>query len=200
VQPYLTRFLDAYRPQAVQALKAELGRRGRWDGQTAYNMDVRLAKRGQLYAQNLSLNLRYVLPNNWVTFSMTTPTVFGSSLDPRFTVTFDLVLTVSVSNALQATGVQVQVQNAHIQGANLIGDLATAVNDFLHFLGGSDFRKALEGQIDAQTQMLPLNVGLRDLGLAIPAGLTCRPFLDAQGRTLTLLIPAAPPGPPPILH
>jgi hypothetical protein len=123
---------------------------------------------------------------------MTTQTVFGSWFDPRFTITFDLVLTVSVSNALQVTGVRVQVQNAHIQGANVIGNLATAINE--------PFRRALEGQIDDQTQMLPLNVGLQDLGLAIPGGLTFRPFLDPQGRTLTLFIQEAPAGGTPFLH
>src|SRR5690348_13386361 len=50
IRPGLDRAWSKVRGPLANVLRKELGKGGRWNGQTAYNIDVQLAGRGQLKA------------------------------------------------------------------------------------------------------------------------------------------------------
>jgi hypothetical protein len=193
VKPSVDNAWAKARGPLINQLKQELGKPRRWDGQTAYQIDLNLAQLGELQGRAFgSVGLRYVLRGNSVAFTMTTPTVFGKSADPRFVIDFDLILTVEMQVSLDApvkvTSATVEVNASEPRGGNLVGDLVKAVAQIGHFFGGPD----LVGQVRSRINAIHVNVAnqigglLADMApslskLNLP-NLTLRPYFDVQGQ------------------
>jgi hypothetical protein len=190
IQPLFEGLWDTSRPAVTDQLKNEIGKGGRWDGQTAYDINISLSARGQLYAQvgGVAFIIRYVLQNNSVRAKMTQPTIFGSSLDPAFEIDFDLHVILNLSggsalaDAIQVESVEGEFQNSRIRGTNLIGTVAGAI------AGLGKFENAINGQ----TFALDINTSL---GQVVPAGYVFTPFTKPGDQALYLL--AEKPAPPP---
>lgn len=123
-------------------------------GQTAYNIAVNFPTSGRLFAAVTGdLTLEYRLPGEVVTFSVTTPTIFGSYADPAFKLTFDTALDInSPIPAMPCTFsplASLIIENANITGDNFIGNAAEFVGNLINFFQGQPpiFQSA-EGSID----------------------------------------------------
>jgi hypothetical protein len=155
IRPGLDRAWSRVRGPLTNLLRQELGKGGRWNGQTAYNINVQLASRGQLKAMAFgSVGVQYILKGNRVTLTMTTPTIFGSWADPRFSIDFDVTLTLAVQARvgapLKVTTASASVNAGRPQGANLSGDVLVAANSIISFFGGPDFLGRIQSQINAR--------------------------------------------------
>jgi hypothetical protein len=204
IRPGLDRAWSKVRGPLTNLLRQELGKGGRWNGQTAYNIDVQLAKQGQLKAMAFgSVGLQYILKGNRVTLTMTTPSIFGSWADPRFSIDFDLILTLNVQAQvgapLKVNTASASVNAGRPQGANLSGDIAVAAANIVRFFGGPDFLGRVQSQINARqfdaagqvnAALAPLSTALSRIRLP---NLTIIPYFDQAGQRLYIqLVQQAP--------
>ncbi len=150
---------------AEALLREELGQAKRWNGQTAYDLSVSLADRGQLYARVFPPEIIYVLPGNSARFHMTSPTIFGKPFDPKFHIDFDLelVINLDLGRSPQVGSARAVVTNARLRGANVSGTVGLAVTDLVKFLGNDTLRQKLQERINGRGADLSDQIG-RDLG------------------------------------
>ncbi len=182
-------------------------------GLTPYNIAVEMGQPGELsatpghYAAGSTLDMIYVVKGNWVEFTTTQPTALGKWADPRFSCTYDLTLTISMSlgdtpGPLHMKSVKAQVSNAKIDSHGLIADLVFIANGVAKFFGTNFIAKAenaLQGKkfdfTDKMNQnLVPFNAllanfvgqgysladALLNTAQALPAGLGIRSLPGAQ--------------------
>jgi hypothetical protein len=102
----------------------------------------------------------FKVSGNSLTATSTQPTPFGNSLDPRFSITYELDADVDVSVLpFTANSVKVAISGASLDSHNFAADVLKAVDDFLS-LG---FRQRAEQAID---QSKSLNVSTINSALA----------------------------------
>ena len=135
---------------------------------------------------NNDINLEYFLPGNSVTTKFTTPdlvnakTPFGRikfgvdrAADPHIRATFDLTLRATITPQLhgapQIKTASVSVQNSKLIPVNLSAKVLSAINDFVDWVGGPNFRGLAEQAINAQGIRVndPLTNTLRSLDARI---------------------------------
>jgi hypothetical protein len=98
-------------------------------------------------SDNITVDI--ALPRNLFLFHMTTPSVFGSWADPKFSIDFDLSAHVSVNVPTKVTdsfGVgqtSFTVSNIKLDSQNVTGDIAKAVYSVYNYFGGRDMLAAL---------------------------------------------------------
>jgi hypothetical protein len=200
-------------PKVQQAVQNKLGNLHPL-GQTIYNIDTQTPQGGDLQVSNDSgdIQLIYTLRNISVTASITTPdvNVLGVSIgapqafDPRFSITFDLAvsMTLSADGGLHIANVVPQVQNTNTDSHNLTGDLVAAASGISDFLGGPDF---LQLGADALNQdggqsfqgavsgaLAPLNAQMGQLASSPYMNL----LYDVGSDTIWLRVPSVPPASP----
>jgi hypothetical protein len=126
---------------------------------------------------NNTILLQYTIRGNSVQATTTTPDAhvgpfsIGAprALDPRFALDFDLMLSIDLTAQLHGVPVvgnpTVQILNPHLRGANFTGDLLSALNDFVSWMGGPNFRGIAERKIAAQSLTLknPLTSALQGI-------------------------------------
>ena len=162
LKPVLDKAWANARGPLIDLVKKEIGKGGRWAGQTAHDIELTLAPKGELQGRvdANEVGLRFVLRGNRLAASLTTPDIaFGvgldGSADPRFSVTFDLIVSLefapSASSPLRVGFAGVQVANASKpQGENITGDILQAAADLVDFLGGPDLRGLAQRLLNRQ--------------------------------------------------
>jgi len=148
------------------------------------------------FVDGTRLFLSYYLGGNSVAFSVTTPDVFGIGLpegaDPRFSVSFDseiFVVVVLPDENLAIPGscefkgeptARVSTHNAHMDSANISGDLVKDVNAILTGVGFDGIFPPAEDALNQATSSQPTPLGSRlgslSRGCATLAGLGFRRF------------------------
>ena len=161
--------------------------------------------RAELWPHSVSLRIR--VPGNRLFVRVTTPDGISGSLDPNFVVTYDLVVTTSITFPDTVAGSVVQGP-VTVQGTNasrpesrsITGNLVIAANDLSGFLGGPDFFAAVRQGGVAQmsgvnTGAARLNQQLAQLRNGAPPG--TRLDLSPEGPLVAVLasnrpLPAGP--------
>lgn len=186
----------AARPRVAQLVKNELGKARRFRGQTAYQINVALAARGELQAMadGPRLAIKYTLRGNSVTAKMTTPTIFGSYADPKFSVDFDVEMIFHIgrlaNGKIGVTSATASLHNAKLRGRNVTGTVGLAIADAVKFFGGPNLRALAQNAINAQSVSRNLNVALAPV--AFPGSL----FSSMSGPAVTVrLVNNNAPGP-----
>ncbi len=175
-------------------LKAELGKPGIAKGQSLYNIDCRLAKDANFTVESASANVlhaRLALPGSSVTATSTVPDPLPRSLDPRFSLTLDATLTVTLqvqpdpNNTLRATQIRLALAGARIDSHNASGDaIKFVVDDLIPFFGGPNFLRMAEKAVNDVSQdvapkfntaMAPVNGRLRGPSELVRIGVWGRP-------------------------
>src|SRR6478735_6181079 len=119
---------DDARPQVEDQLKAELGRGDRIaKGVTLYDLDLRLAKQvslaraggGSSTSGAIPMELR--LAPDLLIAKSTTPSVFGSDFDPKFSLDFGVVIDFSINVQPEKMSLSVQVGSARLTGKDCTG-------------------------------------------------------------------------------
>jgi hypothetical protein len=101
------------------------------------------------------ITVRLTLKNGYLEATSTTPTVFGSYADPRFSVSYDVNadVTISVPRSIQSLTVKsahIGISNAAVDSHNFVGDLIAVGSSISHFFGGPDYIAQVESVIDSQ--------------------------------------------------
>jgi hypothetical protein len=189
VAPGIQTVWTSLRPIVADKISKEVGSR-RFGGQGAYEINVGLAERGSMFVGVSPERFVYVLPGNSIRFKMTTPGPLGSYADPKFHVDFDAKIEIGLDTlkAPRALSIQAVVTNFHIRGANVTGTVGLAVNDVIHFLGGSDLKARLASEIEGKSVglVIPVNEVMKQLNVAIPPGASLRPVIDKTMQRLVL--------------
>lgn len=169
-----------YRPQLQEFLQLDLGRGDLLaPGVTLYDLDVRISPDITFSVDRDDkgdLLVHLTTGGCYIEATSTTPSVFGSDFDPRFSVAFGLDLTYGidlppVTQPLVATGLKsVRVLAPHFDSHNFIGDLISMVNDIVGWFDGPNYIGQLErfiAQTDfaktANAQLGPVNEKLTTL-------------------------------------
>jgi hypothetical protein len=139
---------DDARPQVEDQLKAELGRGDRIaKGVTLYDLDLRLAKQvslaraggGSSMSGAIPMELR--LAPDLLIAKSTTPSVFGSDFDPKFSLDFGVVIDFSINVQPEKMSLSVQVGSARLTGKDCTGspylDSQNVVADLAKFFAGT---------------------------------------------------------------
>jgi len=98
----------------------------------------------------------YTITGNYLELTTTTPTVFGSYGDPRFSVLFNSTLTVTIPVPTQTAPLAVKsaiasVSSAHLDSHNLPADLIADLASVVAFFGGPNFQALAQNTLDAQS-------------------------------------------------
>jgi hypothetical protein len=208
VRPDLDKaMVEQVQPEVAADLRTELTKK-KFKGFGAYNPRINFAgvSQAQLFVgtDGSGFTLRHVLPGNSMTFKMTTPDVkvgplkIGApkALDPEFTVTFDLEMTVDVSanapkDALVVGQVKVKLLNARLRPSNTIGDVLDAVNDVVSFLGGPNLIGRAQSKFNnSKPKFKPLDEKLSPVASALRSlsgpKVEVRPVFDRSRNRLQL--------------
>ena len=186
------------REQTCEQLKADLGKGDKFArGVTLYNITCTLGEQGTLTLESggSSPRFKYVVPGNYLEFTSTQPTVFGSYADPRFSIAYDLHVRFQVAiqhtdpplRVLSAVG---EVVNARADSHGFVGDVVKLVVDLFTGPGFSNLvanhisgpRVNLTNTINAQ--LGPINALLRP-----PAGMV---WAGHWARRNTVILAFAP--------
>ena len=137
---------DAAKDPLHDELQAAIGRADMIaSGVSLYGIDLRLAKDVSLTRAagassttgGIPLELR--IGPNLLQATSTTPSVFGSYADPRFSVDFGVVVDFSLLVAPEHMSISLQIGAAHVTGADFTGnphfDSQNAVGDIMKFIG-----------------------------------------------------------------
>jgi hypothetical protein len=129
-----------------------------------------------------AVSIRILVPGNRMFVRVTTPDGFPGALDPNFAVTYDLVVSTSLTFPETVAGSVVQgpvtVQGMNVsrpETRSVTGNLVIAANDVSTFVGGPDFLAAVRRGGVAQmsgvdTGAAQLNQKLAQLRNGAPAG------------------------------
>ena len=114
----------------------------------------------------------YTITGNYLELTTTTPTVFGSYGDPRFSVLFNSTLTVTIPVPTQTAPLAVKsvigsISSAHLDSHNLPADLIQDLASVVAFFGGPNFQALAQNALDAQSINLTgyVNTALGELKL-----------------------------------
>lgn len=194
VKPGVDNAWAVARGTIAQTIRNKMGVARKFRGQTAYNINVVLANRGELQAMadGPRLAFKYFLRGNSVTAKITTPTVFGSYADPKFTVTFDMELIANVGRLpdgkIGVTSVHAYLHNSRLQGRNVTGTIGLAIADVVGSVGGPDVRGLAQNAIDTQNFKQSLNIAF--VPVAFPGSLFSQ--MSGSGVLVRLIAPTAP--------
>jgi|GEM_PF-3155970 len=105
----------------------------------------------------------YTITGNYLELTTTTPTVFGSYGDPRFSVLFNSTLTVTIPVPTQTAPLTVKsvigsISGAHLDSHNLPADLIQDLASVVAFFGGPNFQAMAQNALDSQSINLTSNV------------------------------------------
>ncbi|WP_309710550.1 hypothetical protein [Armatimonas sp.] len=206
---------DKARPDIETQLIALLGKGKLLAGQTAYNIELNLAKDGTVIAASdggRRLAFTLSLKNNGATFKTTQPTALGSYADPKFGVTFDLEAEVVLSIPADLSNITVvseqcvvRTVNGKLTSQNVVADLIQFASSVSDFFGGPDFWRQVEEQLNRERKigayvaqaLPPLNQALANLrtkgyqllqnARSLMASEQPRPTLVASAGKATLL-------------
>jgi hypothetical protein len=186
--------LDQLSYQLARALETGVNKAGlKFKGFGPYNVKIVRSKnpvvKGLVVGNDIMLE--YHLIGNTVTTSFTTPDIvdtkvpifgrihFGAdrAADPRVKATFDLVIRATITPQLHGAPViksaSVHMSNAKLRPVNLSAKVLNAINDFVAWVGGPNFRGM------AEKEMNKLKLSKND-----PFGKTLR-SLDGQIAKMT---------------
>jgi hypothetical protein len=114
----------------------------------------------------------YTITGNYLELTTTTPTVFGSYGDPRFSVLFNSTLTATIALPTQTAPLAVKsvtgsISGAHLDSHNLPADLIQDLASVVAFFGGPNFQAMAQNVLDAQNINLTsyVNTALGQLNL-----------------------------------
>jgi hypothetical protein len=122
-------------------------------GVTLYDITAKVSETIDVSVErvdNGDLLVHIATGGNYFEATSTTPTVFGSDFDPRFSFAFGLDLTYRIAlpattQPLTASGFEtVHIVSPVIDSHNFIADLISVVNDIVDFFVGIDFQTKLE--------------------------------------------------------
>jgi hypothetical protein len=174
------------RPQFLQALPGLLGRGNLvGPGWTLYEPVLRLSDQIRLgrghgaasVAGEIPMQLR--LGPNLLIAKSTTPSVFGSWVDPKFSVDFGIVIDFSIIIVPQRMLLSIQVGSAHVTGPDCVGDphfdsqnapadVAKALAGVVSpFFGGPDYLQMVESLVGQQDFAGVLNQALQPVNDAL---------------------------------
>lgn len=134
---------ESSRDQTCDDLKNELGKGNLISaGVTLYDIVCNMGAQGEFTMQSQGASgmlIQYHTRGNYLEFTSTTPTALGSYADPRFSVQYDLQITLSLSisggdHPLRVLKAVAAVQNAHLDSHGVVGDLVLTLGNF--FTGG----------------------------------------------------------------
>jgi hypothetical protein len=152
------------------------------------------------------IRVQTFIPGNSFNFQVTTPTILGSGFDPKFSLTFDLSTTSTVTIPASPAGLfnvsptQVFLSNVKLDSHNVTGDLALAVKNIYRFFTGTDLTAVV-------TQNRSFDLPALQTGLANFSSQIRR--IPTQYRIETSLTPGdmfringtgQPPPRPPVIH
>ncbi|HEX7980685.1 MAG TPA: hypothetical protein VF461_18925 [Gemmatimonadaceae bacterium] len=167
------------------------------------NNGLTLVPDGPLYAgwDGRGFSFKWVLPGNHLETQIRTPGPAPSGWDPKFQLFFDLTILgdVDVQNkTLRVAAVRVQPKVYRPAGRNFTGDAATAANNLVATLSGTDFIGQFLNRINGQTVPVsrPLNLELAKLSPALAkatAGVDIQPGFTANPNQVTLTLGKAAP-------
>jgi hypothetical protein len=199
---------DAARAQVDEELKKELGRSDRIaQGVSLYELDLRLATSvslaraggGSSLAGSIPMQLR-IGPDLLIAKS-TTPTVFGSEFDPKFSVDFGVVIDFEVDVEPERMFLGVRVGSARLTGKefsgnpyvdsqNLIADLAKFFAGTVSpWFGGPDYVAVVESLLGQHDFAGVLNAALQPVN-----DLLGELAKEGMGTVMALFPDAAVPG------
>jgi hypothetical protein len=199
---------DAARAQVDEELKKELGRSDRIaQGVSLYELDLRLATSvslaraggGSSLAGSIPMQLR-IGPDLLIAKS-TTPTVFGSEFDPKFSVDFGVVIDFDVDVEPERMFLGVRVGSARLTGKefsgnpyvdsqNLIADLAKFFAGTVSpWFGGPDYVAVVESLLGQHDFAGVLNAALQPVN-----DLLGELAKEGMGTVMALFPDAAVPG------
>jgi hypothetical protein len=114
------------------------------------------------------ISVRVVIPNNNEKFDVSVAVLPDPSFRVFHTITMNLILTIdNSSEPIKVNRLDVEVTDADVRGANVLGSVIKALGDF--FTGG-DFSRGIESKIN---QDIPL---LKQLGGAIKSAIDSLPI------------------------
>lgn len=142
-------------------------------GQSLYDINCSLAATGNLEVfqgignESNKIKLQYTLPGNYLEATTTQPTFLGKWADPRFSLSYNSVVTIilsipNLSQGIQVESAVVQVQNAKLDSQNLVADIVGFFNNVIDFFTGYNFINRAQDTIIANQINLtqPLNNAL----------------------------------------
>jgi hypothetical protein len=130
---------ETSRAQTCDDLKNELGKGNLIAaGVTLYDIVCNMGEQGEFTMQSQGASgmlMQYHIRGNYLEFTSTTPTALGSYADPRFSVQYDLHMTLQLSIAggdrpLRVLKAVAAVQNAHLDSHGVVGDLVLTLGNF----------------------------------------------------------------------
>lgn len=136
-------------------------------GYTLYNQKSLIGSGGKLTdsLDGANLMLTYFVPGNYLEFTSTVPANnLGKDLDPRFSVTYDMTLKITIPIASALTGLQASNAAATISNIskpdshNFTGDLGLTVASIVSFLGGPDVAAQLTSGLNNRSFMITQQV------------------------------------------
>ena len=171
---HMDNYWSDYRQQFSDAVVNYLTSQ-RFNGQSLYETQLNLASYGNMEIRDSEsgIELRYTLSGNHLSTYSTQPTPLGSWADPKFSINFDLALTVTLSHAapIQVINAYVEVPSATLRAENVAADVGLFVQQLMPWLSGSamsGMQQALKGinapafrnvlQQSLNTQMQQLNI------------------------------------------
>jgi hypothetical protein len=182
----LTAFNGAFTSQAptiCAAVKAQLtAANGMGSGFTAHPQNfvcnpgstpssVALSMQGNAYT------IAYTITGNYLELTTTTPTALGAYADPRFSVTFNMTLNVtmpvpSTSAPLAVNSMTVTFSQGQVDSHNLAADVVKALAGVVAFFDGPNFQYEAQKAIDSASVNLTstANAALAKINLAAVVG------------------------------
>jgi len=130
---------ESSRTQTCEDLKNVLGKGDLiYAGVTLYDIVCNMGAEGEFTLQSqgaAGMLIQYHIRGNYLEFTSTTPTALGSYADPRFSVQYDLHMTLSLSisggdRPLRVLKAVAAVQNAHLDSHGVVGDLVLTLGNF----------------------------------------------------------------------
>jgi hypothetical protein len=145
-------------------------------------------------------------PGNSFNFQITTPTIFGSGTDPKFTLTFDISATATIAIPASPAGVfsvgptQVSISNANLDSHNFTGDVAFAGRNVYRFVTGTDLTAIVTENHSFELPVIQSGLsGLTPQIRHIPAQLRIETSY-APGDMFRINGTGQPSSPPPVVH
>lgn len=120
---------DAARPQLVEESKAQLGKGDLIahgvtlsEIELTFGQDVKLARAPGASSTTGEIPMQLRVGPNLITAKSTTPSVFGSYADPRFSLDFGIAIDFSLIVEAKRMFLSTRVDSAHITGADFTGN------------------------------------------------------------------------------
>jgi hypothetical protein len=133
------------RPFLIEWLLRVINERDIGAGLSTSRNQLSLAENGSLFigVDGQGFTLKYLLAGNNLTTSIRMPGPSPSGTDPRFSVNFDVEVTIEVdrsgSGGVVAGPARLKFNVGRPTGVNLTGDFAIAANNLVSYLSGKDF-------------------------------------------------------------